>query len=195
MKSALRKAFATERATLWHGDCANIASVIAPESIDAIVTDPPAGISFMGKAWDGDKGGRDQWIAWLRDIMRTAMGLLKPGGHALVWALPRTSHWTATAIEDAGFEIRDVVVHLFGTGFPKSLDVSKAVDPDDAARFTGVGTALKPGHEAWILARKPLAGTVAANAIAARVGSARMGGILPCPRPGEGLRGRASVCA
>ena len=82
----------------------------------------------MGKAWDGDKGGRDQWIAWLRDIMRTAMGLLKPGGHALVWALPRTSHWTATAIEDAGFEIRDVVVHLFGTGFPKSLDVSKAID-------------------------------------------------------------------
>lgn len=174
MKSDLRKAFATERATLWHGDCANIASVIAPESIDAIVTDPPAGISFMGKAWDGDKGGRDQWIAWLRDVMRTAMGLLKPGGHALVWALPRTSHWTATAIEDAGFEIRDVVVHLFGTGFPKSLDVSKAVDPDDAARFTGVGTALKPGHEAWILARKPLAGTVAANAIAYGTGGLRI---------------------
>ena len=124
----MRKAFATDRATLWHGDCADIASVIAPESIDAIVTDPPAGISFMGKAWDGDRGGRDQWIAWLRGIMRTAMGLLKPGGHALVWALPRTSHWTATAIEDAGFEIRDVVVHLFGTGFPKSLDVSKAID-------------------------------------------------------------------
>lgn len=170
----MRKAFATDRATLWHGDCADIASVIAPESIDAIVTDPPAGISFMGKAWDGDKGGRDQWIAWLRDIMRTAMGLLKPGGHALVWALPRTSHWTATAIEDAGFEIRDVVVHLFGTGFPKSLDVSKAVDPDNAARFTGVGTALKPGHEAWILARKPLAGTVAANAIAYGTGGLRI---------------------
>ncbi|MBP6729715.1 MAG: hypothetical protein KA129_08840, partial [Microthrixaceae bacterium] len=170
----MRKAFATDRATLWHGDCADIASVIAPESIDAIVTDPPAGISFMGKAWDGDKGGRDQWIAWLRGIMRTAMGLLKPGGHALVWALPRTSHWTATAIEDAGFEIRDVVVHLFGTGFPKSLDVSKAVDPDAAARFAGVGTALKPGHEAWILARKPLAGTVAANAIAYGTGGLRI---------------------
>ena len=172
--SAIRKAFSTERSTLWHGDCADVASVIAPESIDAIVTDPPAGISFMGKAWDGDKGGRDQWIAWLRDVMRTAMGLLKPGGHALVWALPRTSHWTATAIEDAGFEIRDVVVHLFGTGFPKSLDVSKAIDPDDAARFTGVGTALKPGHEAWILARKPLAGTVAANAIAYGTGGLRI---------------------
>lgn len=58
MSADLRKAFATDRATLWHGDCADIASVIAPESIDAIVTDPPAGISFMGKAWDGDKGGR-----------------------------------------------------------------------------------------------------------------------------------------
>jgi DNA modification methylase len=53
----MRKAFSTDRATLWHGDCAHIASVIAPESIDAIVTDPPAGISFMGKAWDDDKGG------------------------------------------------------------------------------------------------------------------------------------------
>ena len=222
MKADLRKAFATDRATLWHGDCADIASVIAPESIDAIVTDPPAGISFMGKAWDGDKGGRDQWIAWLRDIMRTAMGLLKPGGHALVWALPRTSHWTATAIEDAGFEIRDVVVHLFGTGFPKSLDVSKAIDDaagakrstvgeyrmpidstapgrapsqglgyaststdgvgrtvtapatPDAARFAGYGTALKPASEHWILARKPLAGTVAANAIAYGTGGLRI---------------------
>lgn len=211
--SAIRKAFATDRATLWHGDCADVASVIAPESIDAIVTDPPAGISFMGKSWDGDKGGRDQWIAWLRDVMRTAMGLLKPGGHALVWALPRTSHWTATAIEDAGFEIRDVVVHLFGTGFPKSLDISKAIDaalgsdrpvigkhpqparsnnavaigagwqdaPDitgpgspDAARFAGYGTALKPASEHWILARKPLAGTVAANAIAYGTGGLRI---------------------
>lgn len=221
MSAEVRKAFATDRATLWHGDCADIASVIAPESIDAIVTDPPAGISFMGKAWDGDKGGRDQWIAWLRDIMRTAMGLLKPGGHALVWALPRTSHWTATAIEDAGFEIRDVVVHLFGTGFPKSLDVSKAIDDaagakreivgvkhgdkypngpggntftvagggdgtrigpqpltapatPDAARFAGYGTALKPASEHWILARKPLAGTVAANAIAYGTGGLRI---------------------
>lgn len=212
-----RKAFSTDRATLWHGDCAHIASVIAPESIDAIVTDPPAGISFMGKAWDDDKGGRDQWVAWLRDVMRTALGLLKPGGHALVWALPRTSHWTATAIEDAGFEIRDVVVHLFGTGFPKSLDVSKAIDAaagatrevlreksyalsndggysgglntnmprslsceitapatPDAARFAGYGTALKPASEHWILARKPLAGTVAENAIAYGTGGLRI---------------------
>jgi hypothetical protein len=96
-------------------------------SVDAVVTDPPAGIEFMGKAWDTDKGGRDQWIAWLASVMRECLRVLKPGGHALVWALPRTSHWTATAVEDAGFEIRDVVVHLNGQGFPKSLDVFKAL--------------------------------------------------------------------
>ncbi len=128
-----------ERAILLHGDASKIASMIAPESIDAIVTDPPAGIALMGKAWDTDKGGRDAWIAWLRDIMREAFKVLKPGGHALVWALPRTSHWTMTAIEDAGFEIRDVGIHLFGTGFPKSLNVGE-----------GRGTALKPAAEHWM---------------------------------------------
>lgn len=157
-------------------------------SVDAIVTDPPAGIAFMGKGWDSDKGGRDQWIAWLAGVMRECLRVLKPGGHALVWALPRTSHWTATAIEDAGFEIRDVVMHLFGTGFPKSLDVSKAIDkaagaereivgagrwagreglPSSTAarQWSGWGTALKPAAEHWILARKSLDGTVAANVI------------------------------
>ncbi|MCY1045590.1 site-specific DNA-methyltransferase [Corallococcus sp. bb12-1] len=82
----------------------------------------------MDKEWDGDRGGREQWVAWLAGVMREALHVLKPGGHALVWALPRTSHWTATALEDAGFEVRDIVMHLFGTGFPKSLDVSKAID-------------------------------------------------------------------
>jgi DNA methylase len=82
----------------------------------------------MGKEWDKDKGGRDAWIMWLAGIMTECYRLLKPGAHALVWALPRTSHWTAIALEEAGFEIRDVGVHLFGTGFPKSLDVSKAID-------------------------------------------------------------------
>jgi hypothetical protein len=125
---------------------------LADSSIDAIVTDPPAGISFMGKAWDGDRGGRGQWIGWLGGVMRECLRVLKPGGYALVWALPRTSHWTTTAIEDAGFEIRDVVTHLFGTGFPKSLNLGD-----------GRGTALKPAAEFWILARKPLDGTYAEN--------------------------------
>lgn len=188
------------------GDCAapdGLAS-LEPGTVDALVTDPPAGIGFMGKDWDGDKGGRDAWVAWLAGIMRLCLRAMKPGAHGFVWALPRTSHWTATALEDAGFEIRDVVTHHFGTGFPKSLDVSKAIDAaagakrevvgqaenwgrtrletgkvaesdfsgawdltapatEAAKRWAGWGTALKPATEHWILVRKPLDGTVAAN--------------------------------
>gem|GEM_PF-5425793 len=91
-------------------------------SVDAIVTDPPAGIAFMNAAWDKDKGGRDAWIAWLAEVFTEARRVAKPGAHALVWALPRTSHWTATGIEDAGWDLRDRVAHMFGTGFPKSRD-------------------------------------------------------------------------
>jgi transcriptional regulator with XRE-family HTH domain len=89
------------------------------ESVDALVTDPPAGISFMGKDW------------WLTGILGQCYRVMKPGAHGLVWALPRTSHWTASAIEKAGFEIRDVVMHVFGSGFPKSLDISKAIDKEN----------------------------------------------------------------
>ena len=95
------------------------------DSIDSMVTDPPAGISFMGKDWDKDRGGRDGWILWISEIFAECLRVLKPGAHGLVWALPRTSHWTATALEDAGFQIRDVITHIFGSGFPKSMDVSK----------------------------------------------------------------------
>lgn len=114
--------------TLILGDCLEKLRELEADSIDAVVTDPPAGISFMGKSWDSDKGGRDQWIAWMREAMEECLRVLKPGAHGLVWSLPRTSYWTATALENAGFEIRDCVTHLFGSGFPKSLDVSKAID-------------------------------------------------------------------
>jgi hypothetical protein len=134
------------------GDSAEWLRGVADCSVDAVVTDPPAGIGFMGKGWDGDRGGRAQWVAWLAGIMREVLRVLRPGGHALVWALPRTSHWTAGALEDAGFEIRDRIDHLFGSGFPKSLNVGE-----------GRGTALKPAKEDWWLVRKPLDGTVAAN--------------------------------
>lgn len=110
------------------GDCLEELKKLPEASVDSLVTDPPAGISMMGKEWDSDKGGRDQWIAWMREVMQECLRVLKPGAHAFVWAIPRTSHWTATALEDAGFEIRDVVTHIFGSGFPKSLDVSKAID-------------------------------------------------------------------
>jgi hypothetical protein len=109
-------------------------------SVDAVVTDPPAGISFLQATWDHDKGGRAQWVAWLTSVMRECLRVLKPGGHALVWALPRTSHWTATAIEDAGFQLRDCLCHVFGSGFPKSLDVSKAIDKATGVKREVVGS-------------------------------------------------------
>jgi hypothetical protein len=206
---------------LLHGDCLDMLRGLPDTCVDSVVTDPPAGISFMGREWDSDKGGRDEWIAWLASVMRECLRVLKPGGHALVWALPRTSHWTATAIEDAGFEVRDVVTHLFGTGFPKSACVSKAIDKaagaerpvvgagpydsrrprptaetntpgaeygfgaghsitapatDAARQWEGWGTALKPASEHWILARKPLTGTVAANVQAHGVGGLNIDG-------------------
>ena len=115
----------------WRVECGDSLALLRgleDESIDAVVTDPPAGIAFMGKSWDSDKGGRDEWIAWLESIFVECLRVLNPGGHVLVWALPRTSHWTGTAIERAGFEMRDVLQHHFGSGFPKSLDVGKAID-------------------------------------------------------------------
>jgi DNA modification methylase len=131
----------------------------APDNFfDAMCTDPPAGISMMGREWDSDKGGRDQWVAWLKDVMAEAMRCLKPGAHCLVWALPRTSHWTATALEDAGFEVRDCITHHFGSGFPKSADISKSIDKMAGAerkvlatipdRWAGKGTTYERANEA-----------------------------------------------
>lgn len=129
--------------SIYNADCLEVMKKMLDNSVDAIVTDPPAGISFMGKEWDSNKGGRDEWIKWLTSVMQEGLRVLKPGGHTLVWALPRTSHWTATALENAGFEIRDCVYHLFGSGFPKSLDISKAIDKQGEGRFEGFIEMLK----------------------------------------------------
>ena len=115
---------------LFFGDSLERLSDIEENSIDALITDPPAGIAFMNANWDDDKGGRDEWIKWLSGIMEQCHKAMKPGAHGLIWALPRTSHWTGSALENAGFEIRDVVTHLFGSGFPKSLNISKAIDKE-----------------------------------------------------------------
>jgi len=105
-------------------------------TLDSLVSDPPAGIGFMGKDWDGTNE-RAAFVAWLTPIMAEALRVLKPGAHGLVWALPRTSHWTAWALECAGFEVLDVVTHLFGSGFPKSLDAAKALDKAGGVKPTG----------------------------------------------------------
>lgn len=124
----------TKPVNLHHGDCLEVLRTLPDNSIDSLVTDPPAGIGFMGKEWDHHKGGRKAWCAWMEGVMRECLRVMKPGAHGLVWALPRTSHWAATALEDASFEIRDCVYHLFGSGFPKSLDVSKAIDKAAGAK-------------------------------------------------------------
>jgi len=144
------------------GDCLEVMKGLPGSVVDSLVTDPPAGISFMGKGWDSNKGGRDCWIAWLTEIMTECFRVLKPGAHGLVWALPRTSHWTATALENSGFEIRDIITHIFGSGFPKSLNLGN-----------GLGTGIKPANEHWILIRKP----VSEKTIALNIGKYGTGGL------------------
>lgn len=231
--------YADESVTLHHGDCLDVLRTLPDASVDAVVTDPPYGLEFMGREWDGADGfrrslnpadagrgnafgrtsrtspeyrtaskaqasrrqeggipqasapsflgglnprclGCDKWQrgsnpcrcdapqwtqerlvrlhsfqewceAWARECLR----VLKPGGHLLAFGGTRTWHRLACAIEDAGFEVRDSIAWLYGSGFPKSRNL----DGD----WQGWGTALKPAHEPVVVARKPLAGTVALN--------------------------------
>lgn len=147
---------------MLHGDCLEVLRTIESASVDAIVTDPPYGLKFMGKKWDYDVPSVEVWRECLR--------VLKPGGHMLVACGTRTQHRMAVNIEDAGFEIRDVVTWLYGSGFPKSLNIGKQGGPE------GWGTALKPACEFWTLARKPLDGTVAANVLKHGVGGINVDG-------------------
>lgn len=102
------------------GDCLDVLRTLDDASIDAVVTDPPYGLSFMGKAWDYDVPSVAVW----QEVLR----VLKPGGYLLSFAGTRTQHRMACAIEDAGFEIRDMIAWVYGSGFPKSLNIGKAVD-------------------------------------------------------------------
>lgn len=110
--------------TLRLGDSLDVLRTLPEGSVDAVVTDPPYGLSFMGKRWDYDVPEVELWAECLR--------VLKPGGHLLAFAGTRTQHRMAVRIEDAGFEIRDMIAWVYGSGMPKSLDVSKAIDKQDA---------------------------------------------------------------
>jgi site-specific DNA-methyltransferase (adenine-specific) len=281
--------YADDLVTLHHGDCLDVLRTLPDASVDAVVTDPPYGLEFMGKGWDSfrtDDPGTRRWrgdnagaqgsieakdttlpiksalpayggqrprtsrclTCGKRDMMRNPHGcgdltewveevtrpheappsmlafgewcrqwalelyrVLKPGGHLLAFGGTRTWHRLTCGIEDAGFEIRDGIAWLYGSGFPKSMDVSKAIDkragverereapqtrqrPSDsihptgfgadgwapqvrepvtaaAAAWRGWGTALKPAFEPVVVARKPLAGTVAGNVLAHGTGA------------------------
>lgn len=226
---------------LYLGDCIEVMAAMPAESVDAVVCDPPYGLEFMGKEWDAPKPSWDKrgqsaergfvgksrapvpgfsaYVAvspfqqWSEEWAREALRVLKPGGHLLAFGGTRTFHRLTCGLEDAGFEIRDCLSWLYSSGFPKSLDVSKAIDKaagaerdvvgskrlggnaaqttkekggtyasntnsvgvapidvpitapaTEAAReWQGWGTALKPAWEPCVVARKPLAGTVAEN--------------------------------
>ena len=109
-----------KRYTLHQGDCRDVMKTMDADSIDSIVSDPPYGIDFMGKGWDHGVPGVEFW----KETIRVA----KPGAYLLAFGGTRTFHRLTVAIEDAGWEIRDCVMWVYGSGFPKSHDVSKSID-------------------------------------------------------------------
>ena len=135
------------------GDCADVLRALPDGGVDALVSDPPSGIAFMGAEWDRDKGGRLRWVAWLSGILSDARRATRDGGRAIVWSLPRTSHWTGCAVEDAGWSIETTIAHLFGTGWPKGK------------------AQTKPAQETWWLARTGK--SEALNIEACRVGTSK----------------------
>ena len=174
-----------------NADCLEAMKKMPDNCVDAVVTDPPYGLSFMGKNWDHGVPGVEFW--------KEALRIAKPGAHLLSFGGTRTFHRIACAIEDAGWEIRDTIMWVYGSGFPKSMDISKAIDKklgaertevvgtrhrnvkpfddgngwnsnnttgdyqymapasEEAKKWSGWGTCLKPAYEPVIMARKPLA--------------------------------------
>jgi len=181
---------------LYQGSMLDMLEVIEPNSIDSIITDPPYELNFMNKGWD------NSGIAFQSDTWKKCYKVLKPGAYLLAFGGSRTFHRIACAIEDAGFEIRDTIMWLYGSGFPKSHNIGLDIDklngcpdrghriavanrhhPDgtlepngeklepyetkteEAHKWNGWGTALKPSFEPIIVARKPIEGTVAKNCL------------------------------
>lgn len=275
--------YADRQVALYAGDCVERLRQLPDDSVDAVVTDPPYGIGFMGKEWDGPAGMLGQisaghsrsdsgplmqggthsrgladndgrlFQAWCEEWARECLRILKPGGHLLAFGATRTWHRLAVGVEDAGMEIRDSLAWLYGTGFPKSRNVSRDIDKalgvegtygapksaahagwidrgrmrgeeghdgwqrpwmddpeavDKAAReylpgspegqqWAGWGTALKPGFEPILVARKPLVRNLATTLLAHGAGALNIDAVR---QPGEidagdfsGTRGHAGT--
>jgi site-specific DNA-methyltransferase (adenine-specific) len=143
-----------QRFKTFHGDCLDVMSRQSESSVDSVVCDPPYGLSFMGKHWDHGIPGPVFW--------QQALRVAKPGAHLLAFGGTRTFHRLACAIEDAGWEIRDCLMWVYGSGFPKSLDVSKAIDKAAGAEREVVGSRIKAGiggsqtfaQDAWTQANR-----------------------------------------
>jgi DNA modification methylase len=120
--------------TVLHGDCREVMRTMPDNSVDAIVTDPPYELGFMGKSWDSTG------VAYDIKVWQECLRVLKPGGHLLAFGGSRTYHRLACAIEDAGFQIRDQIMWVYGSGFPKSLNISKAIDKAVGAEREVIGT-------------------------------------------------------
>lgn len=210
--------FTHDRATLYLGDAVELLPLLAAGSIDALVTDPPYGLSFNGHTWDDASGFRESlphvdtssmsapevFEAWCTAWAAGALHALKPGAHVAAFGGARTWHRMVRGIENAGFEIRDQIAWLHTTGMPKSMDLSHAIDkhhgahrPDrtvqtddrdgvlgatrtvtskgtpvteDAQRWEGWGTGLRPAFEPIVIARKPPEGNTVRNVLAHGVG-------------------------
>ena len=164
------------KVTLLKGDCIKKLKGLKDNSVDSVVTDPPYHLTawdmqpkkkykrknkgFMGKEWDG-LGKDGIGIANNPKLWKEVLRVLKPGGHLLSFSHSRTYHRQAVAVEDAGFEIRDQIMWIYGSGFPKSHNIGNKLGEE----YKGIGTALKPAHEPIVMARKPFNGTVAKNVL------------------------------
>lgn len=179
-----------------NSDCLDVMKRMSSNSVDAIVTDPPYGISFMSKGFDTFKkegmSDNQAFQADMTPLFKEMLRVAKPGAHLLAFGGTRTYHRLTCAIEDAGWEIRDCLGWIYSSGMPKSMDISKAIDkrlgaqretgmtPDsdacypredlipiteDAKKWHGWGTCLKPAFEPIVLARKPVEGTVVDNVL------------------------------
>lgn len=143
---------AIEQQNIIHGDCLEVMRTYADNHFSGVVTDPPYGLKFMGKAWDHGLPPIEVW--------QEALRICKPGSFMLCFGGTRTYHRLACSIEDAGFEIRDCMMWLYGSGFPKSHNFGRSM----GGEWSGFGSALKPAWEPIIVAMKPLDGTFAQNA-------------------------------